>query len=121
MPQERKFPLTPADARIALIVVPAAVVGNWERELRTWGHFRTRVAHSAKREETLQARLLFTYVRYIRDIPCTRCSRRILSASVAPAAPVASVTHPLHPSHPLHPLHPLHRYSRSTTLLPLLS
>ena len=53
--RSRPFPLPAGDARLALIVVPSATMGNWERELSTWGYFRVRVCHGAKKDEAIAA------------------------------------------------------------------
>ena len=40
----RAFPLPQDDCRMALVVVPATTLSNWERELRTWGWFKVACA-----------------------------------------------------------------------------
>jgi DNA excision repair protein ERCC-6-like 2 len=38
-----------------LVVVPTVTLTNWERELATWGCFKVRKFHGAKKEEALEA------------------------------------------------------------------
>jgi SNF2 family DNA or RNA helicase len=45
--KDRRFPLPEKDSRQVLLVVPASTLGNWQRELRTWGCFRLSVMHSS--------------------------------------------------------------------------
>ncbi|KAJ3416864.1 hypothetical protein HDV05_008449 [Chytridiales sp. JEL 0842] len=37
---------------VVLIVCPSSVIGNWQRELDTWGYFEVGIFHGAQREET---------------------------------------------------------------------
>ena len=46
--KDRRFPLPEGDAKQALLVVPASTLGNWQRELRTWGCFRIAVLHGGR-------------------------------------------------------------------------
>ena len=40
--------------RHILIVGPSSVLGNWQRELGTWGAFRVAIYHGGKRDLALQ-------------------------------------------------------------------
>lgn len=41
--------------KLALVVCPASVLDNWQRELRTWCPFRVRIAHAAGKADALEA------------------------------------------------------------------
>jgi SNF2 family DNA or RNA helicase len=75
----RRFPLPPSDAKQAMIVVPVSTLGNWLRELRTWGYFRVATGHGAERESAIAA----VRAREVRAPPGTMFrSRRKLSPRV---------------------------------------
>ena len=54
---ERTFPLPEQGAIQVLLVVPKSTIGNWQRELRTWGCFRLTTCHGPRKEEAIETAL----------------------------------------------------------------
>jgi SNF2 family DNA or RNA helicase len=69
----RRFPLSPTDCKQALLVVPVSTLGNWRRELRTWGCFRVALGHgkefaaSIAQVQAREVEILLTTYGMVRD------------------------------------------------------